>query len=185
HVLPIEEMPGVIIKYIRHPYVNGTLEPPLITDVQPDYFKSILTLLRARTGHNFDFYKKTTLARRMQRRMGLLHIEEVAQYLNFLRQNSNEVSALFKDLFISVTDFFRDAEAWEALEKDVIKPLCAKKDANSPIRVWVPGCASGEEVYSLAMLFLEELQRSEKNCKVQIFASDIDPAALEVARKAV
>lgn len=85
HVLPIEEMPRVIVKYIRHPYVNGTLEPPLITDVQPDYFKSILTLLRARTGHNFAFYKKKTLARRMQRRMGLLHIEGCA-VPEFLRE---------------------------------------------------------------------------------------------------
>ena len=145
----------------------------------------MLALLRARTKLDFRCYRKKMLARRIERRMGLSHFDRIADYLAFLREHPDEVKQLARDLLISVTSFFRDPEAFSTLETEVIAPLVQAKEADAPLRVWVPGCATGEEPYSLGMLLLEQLAAAQKSCPVQIFATDVDEEALEVARQGI
>ncbi|MGE3774645.1 MAG: chemotaxis protein CheB, partial [Gammaproteobacteria bacterium] len=139
--------------------------------------KRIFDLVRARTGHDFSRYKRTTIVRRTARRMQLQHCEHIEQYLRYLQENPQEVQALFDDLLISVTTFFRDPEAWEALRANVVLPLLDHLEHNQPIRVWVPACATGEEAYSLAILFIEEITRRNVHVDLVIFASDVDEGA--------
>ena len=122
----------------------------------------MLALLRARTKFDFHYYRKKTLGRRLERRMGLSHFDNVAEYLAHLREHPEEVKRLARDLLVSVTSFFRDPEAFSTLEAEVIAPLIQAKDADAPLRVWVPGCATGEEPYSLAMLLLEHQAAAQK-----------------------
>ena len=117
--------------------------------------------------------------------MGLSHFEDVAKYLAYLREHPEEVKQLVRDLLISVTRFFRDPSAFGTLESDVIAPLVDGKDGDVPLRVWVPGCASGEEAYSIAILLLERQRAAEKPGRLQIFATDVDEQALEVARQGI
>jgi two-component system CheB/CheR fusion protein len=123
------------------------------------------------------------LARRVERRMGLNHLDSIPDYLAFVRDHPEELKQLVKDLFISVTSFFREPDAFGQLASQVIAPLVRSKEADAVIRVWVPGCATGEEPYSIAMLLQEQLAAARKNCRVQIFATDVDEDALEVARQ--
>src|SRR5262249_9718755 len=118
----------------------------------------------------------------IERRMGLRHIDDFGAYLSCLRDHPNEVAALVKDLLIGVTSFFRDPEAWEALAHDVLKPLIKDCEPDGPLRIWVPGCATGEEPYSIAILLHEELAAAQKAWGVQIFATDINEDALAAAR---
>src|SRR5262249_5819734 len=120
--------------------------------------------------------------RRIERRMQILQITSLAAYLNRLRQDTDEVNTLFRDLLIGVTNFFRDTKAFEALEQMVMPRLFEGKGASDTIRIWVPGCATGEEVYSLAILLREQAEQTRSRVKIQIFATDIDEAALGVAR---
>jgi two-component system CheB/CheR fusion protein len=180
-VLAPEQMPQALLEYVRHFYVNGGRPAEAVVEA-PDELGQVLALLRARTQYDFRSYRKKMLARRIERRMGINHIEQTADYLAFLREHPNEVKQLVKDMLISVTSFFRDPEAFEALKTEVIAPLVQTKGADAPLRVWVPGCATGEEAYSLAILLLEQLAAAQKSCPVQIFATDIDKDALEVAR---
>ena len=117
--------------------------------------------------------------------MSLSHFNQIADYLAFLREHPDEVKQLFRDLLISVTNFFRDPEAFQALETEVIVPLVRAKEPDAPLRVWSAGCATGEEPYSLGILLLEQLAAAQKNCRLQIFATDVDEDALEVARQGV
>jgi two-component system, chemotaxis family, CheB/CheR fusion protein len=148
--------------------------------------EQILNLLHARTGHDFRKYKRATVLRRIGRRMQVQRTETLEDYAATLRQNPDEAQALFADLLISVTSFFRDAESWDALAKQVIPrvldELESARDADAKVRVWVPGCATGEEAYSIAMLLLEEVQQRGVRREVQIFASDLDEGALATAR---
>lgn len=145
--------------------------------------KRIFDLVRARTGHDFSRYKRTTIVRRTARRMQLQHCENIEQYLRCLHDKPEEVQALFDDLLISVTTFFRDPDAWEALRVNAVLPLIDNLEHNQPIRVWVPACATGEEAYSLAILFNEEITRRNVHCDLVIFASDVDESALAAARE--
>ncbi len=181
-VLPIIDMPQIVANYAQHPYIHSDDESQPLSETAPDHFKAIISLLRVHTNYDFRFYKKGTLNRRIQRRMGLRHIRNLAAYLQLLHGDSQEVRELFKDLLIGVTNFFRDKEAWTILANDVIKKIVEEKPNNEPIRVWVPGCATGEEAYSLAILLYEEFERQKKNHEVQIFSTDLDPEAIEVAR---
>ena len=117
--------------------------------------------------------------------MGLHRIDELPQYLAFLREHPEEISRLAKDLLISVTTFFRDPEAFHVLETRVIPELIQSRDTDEPLRVWVPACATGEEAYSLAILLLERLTAAQNNCRLQVFATDVDEQALEIARKGI
>ena len=182
-VLPVEQIPEALIRYVRHYYVNGGQTGAEVTGPS-DQLNQVLTLLRARTNFDFHCYRKKMLARRIERRMSLSHFDRLADYLAFLRDQPDEVNKLSKDLLISVTSFFRDPDAYQALEAEVIVPLVHAREPHEPLRVWCAGCATGEEPYSLGILLLEQLAAAQKRCPVQIFATDADEDALEVARRA-
>jgi two-component system CheB/CheR fusion protein len=184
-VLAIREMPAVLLGYVKHWYVNGGGATQREPETVSDDLTAILGMLRARIKYDFSGYKKGTLTRRIQRRMGLSHIADMTTYIERLRQDRAEFNSLYKDLLIGVTNFFREPEAWAELEQFVIDPLIAAQPYDAPLRVWVPGCATGEEAYSLAMLLLDRMQAADKSCGIQIFASDIDQDALSFARAAV
>jgi two-component system, chemotaxis family, CheB/CheR fusion protein len=143
----------------------------------------ILVQLRARTGHDFSGYKRSTVIRRLARRMQICKTDRLQEYLKYLHENAEEVQALFADLLISVTAFFRDPGAFDALAADVIPKLFDGRSEDENIRVWVPGCATGEEAYSIAMLLLEESARRDNLPGIQVFASDLDIGALATARE--
>ncbi len=185
-VLAPDRMPAVLMNYLKHPYVRGSEQADLlVTEGKPGSLHDILAFVVAQTGHDFRFYKQNTILRRIERRMGLHHISDMAQYYDMVRQDANEVKELFKDLLINVTSFFRDAEAFEELRQKAIAPLVKARQSDEPLRVWVTGCSSGEEAYSLAMLLTEEVAAGSKNCPVQIYATDADGEALEFARKGI
>lgn len=145
----------------------------------------ILALLRARTKFDFRSYRKGMLLRRVQRRMGLSHIERLADYAKLLRDRPEELKLLSRDLLISVTNFFRDREMFRLLEAQVAPELLRENTADTPLCIWVPGCATGEEAYSISMLFHEQIAATQKTCPLQIFATDIDESALAFARRGV
>jgi two-component system CheB/CheR fusion protein len=184
YVLPVEQMPEALVKYVRHGYVNGGARIEAASDAA-DHLTQVLALLRTRTKFDFRCYRKKMLARRIERRMGLNHFDGFPEYVAFLRDHPEELRQLVKDLLISVTSFFRDPDAFQQLASQVIAPLVQSKEDDGVIRVWVPGCATGEEPYSIAMLLLEQLAAAHKSCRVQIFATDVDEDALGVARKGV
>ncbi len=182
-VLPVEEMPAALIKYVRHFVPPG--QPGIApASVSPD-LTPILALLRTRTKFDFRSYRKGMLLRRVQRRMGLSRIERLADYAKLLRDRPEELKLLSQDLLISVTNFFRDREMFRVLEAQVVPELLQEKVADTPLRIWVPGCATGEEAYSIAMLFIEQIAATQKTWPLQIFATDIDESALAFARRGV
>jgi two-component system CheB/CheR fusion protein len=184
YVLPVEQMPKVLNRYVRHWYVKGAPPAPA-TEKAPDHLTTIIGILRSRANYDFGGYKHGTLIRRIQRRMGLNHIPNMKEYIEYLRQSQGEVASLFKDMLISVTSFFREPKAWEALEETVIGPLVAAHGPDKPIRVWSAGCATGEEAYSLAMSILSHAQKQDQVFDIHVFASDIDHDALAFARAGV
>jgi len=147
--------------------------------------EQILILLRDRTGNDFSLYKKNTMYRRIERRMGLRQIDAIAGYADYLRENPQELDLLFKELLIGVTSFFRDPEVWASLKTEVIPALLAEYPAGKALRAWVPACSTGEEAYSLAMIFKEVLAESQspRPFKLQIFATDLDQDAIDKARQ--
>jgi two-component system, chemotaxis family, CheB/CheR fusion protein len=145
--------------------------------------RRILLYLRHRTGHDFSHYKRATVGRRLARRMQVTHTDVLQDYLSYLQAHPNEVQALLADLLISVTSFFRDSGAFEELAEQAIKPILDQRDEETAVRVWVPGCATGEEVYSIAMLMLEQMEGRHDRPEFQIFASDLDAGALATARE--
>jgi len=183
-VLSVEKMPEVLLRYVRHPYVHGGAYAPPAAEQSQDQLKNILALVQARCALDFRSYKKNTLLRRVQRRMGLRQLESLAEYHRYLQDHRDEVRTLVRDLLISVTRFFREPEAWDDLVAQVVGPLL-RGEGTGAVRVWVPGCATGEEAYSLAMVFLEQLEAAGSDRGVQVFATDIDQEAIEVARAGV
>jgi two-component system CheB/CheR fusion protein len=181
-VLPVQKMPGELLKYVKHPYLHGVSEAAPASDRAGSHLQSILSLLRTRGKFDFASYKAATLERRVERRMNVRHITRFEDYLEILRSNDDELHALLKDLLICVTHFFRDPDAWNALQEQAIRPMIAAKNDDGPIRVWVPGCATGEEAYSLGMLILDELAAAGKSCVVNIFASDVNQEGFVIAR---
>jgi two-component system CheB/CheR fusion protein len=182
HVLAPADMPRALLQYARHPYAGGRDGLAPATGAGADHLAAVLALVRDRTAFDFGSYKRSTLERRIGRRMGLRHVEGLADYARILTDEPEEVARLFGDLLISVTSFFRDPDVWRSLQERVVRPLVQKKRADAALRVWVPGCATGEEAYSIAMLLIEELHAARKPGTVQVFASDVDAAALDVAR---
>lgn len=142
----------------------------------------ICAILSTHTAHDFSGYKTKTFFRRIQRRMQVNQLGSISAYVEQLAKDADEVASLFRDLLINVTNFFRDAEAFQQLAKQVVPNLFEGKGANDAIRIWVPGCATGEEVYSLAILLREHMDDASISRKVQIFATDIDEPALAIAR---
>lgn len=180
YVVPIDEMASVILPYARHPYVKSS-NTSLVADKAPDHFRAIIALLRAHTDHDFSRYKKGTVARRIDRRMGIRHVSKPEEYLQLLRSDREELQNLFKDLLIGVTAFFRDTDAWEDLAK-VLTKVILEKSEDDILRIWVPGCATGEEAYSVAMLINELQLQHNRRLELQVFATDIDSDSIETAR---
>jgi two-component system, chemotaxis family, CheB/CheR fusion protein len=181
----IDKMPQLLLAYAQHRYLRNPLDARPVEEEAPQDFADVVGLLRARAKFDFGPYKKGTLGRRVHRRMGLRHVERLADYLQLLRTDPAEVNALHKDVLIGVSSFFREPAAWDALTSDVLRRMVAQKPAGTAVRAWVPACATGEEAYSLAMLLIEQLQATQKSCDIQIFASDVDTQALEQARAGV
>ena len=179
-VLAPDKMPEQVIAYARHPYAAAARAPA--AEPEDAALRLIVDILRAQRGYNFEGYKQRMLLRRIHRRMGLLRIDQMAEYAAHLRKEPREVASLFKDLLIGVTEFFRDPEAWKVLESDAVAPLVAAKKPGEPIRAWVAGAATGEEAYTLAMLLLEQLEAANKDCPVQVFATDTNESALAFGR---
>jgi two-component system, chemotaxis family, CheB/CheR fusion protein len=147
--------------------------------------RKVCGLLRAQTGHDFSQYKETTLVRRMERRMALHRTWRPDEYLRLARENPSEIEALFRDLLIGVTQFFRDPEAFKVLQERVIPRLLADKPVHEPVRVWVCGCSTGEEAYSIAILLHEGVTALKRAFRIQVFATDIDQIAVAQARAGV
>lgn len=180
-VLPVQEIPATIDGFFdaTRPRAASRDHASLLPE---DLLSSILAAVQARTRFDFRSYKKKTLVRRIRRRMGLRQITDPVAYYRLIQQDEAEVVELRKDMLIGVTGFFREPEAFAELQETGIRPLVQEADPNAPIRVWVPGCSTGEEAYSLLMLFQETARALQRNVSVQIFASDIDEAAIEKAR---
>jgi two-component system, chemotaxis family, CheB/CheR fusion protein len=179
-ILKPSDMPEKLIQFVEHSAVNGA-GFGVTTKEAVEPLKEIFASLRARTGHDFSRYKQTTIRRRLQRRMSVNQISDVSEYARFLKENKDEIKALLKDLLISVTNFFRDPEAFEALKRQ-LRELINGKPSGGDIRVWVAGCATGEEAYSVAMVIQECLEELDKHLPVQMYGTDIDVDALHVAR---
>jgi two-component system CheB/CheR fusion protein len=185
YVLPPAEMPARLIAYAAHAFgrTPRPVSPP--APKTEDAMTKVFILLRAQTGHDFSQYKQSTITRRVDRRMALHQIERLDEYVRYLQQSPAEMEALFRDFLIGVTSFFRDPEAFTALENQVIPQLFAGKPAGALIRVWSPGCSTGEEAYSIAVLLQERMEALKQGFKVQVFATDIDGRAVEQARSGV
>ena len=185
-VAPVEELPGRIMAYLQRTPLPRTAELGLEDKTQSALDKAII-LLRAHTGHDFSLYKKNTFYRRIERRMGIHQIDKIAGYVRYLQENSQELDLLFKELLIGVTSFFRDPACWEELRKKILPALIASRPDGHVLRIWVPGCSTGEEAYSLAMVFKEVLAKltSKKKIRLQIFATDLDKDAIDKARQGI
>ena len=178
--VPVETMPEQLAAYLRS---FDILDKEVDKEAGAETSrKAICEILLDHTGHDFSGYKTRTFYRRIERRMQILQIPSLPAYVDRLREDPGEVNTLFRDLLIGVTNFFRDTKAFEALQQLVMPRLFEGKGPSDTIRVWVPGCASGEEVYSLAILLREQAEQSRSRAKIQVFATDIDEAALAVAR---
>ena len=181
-ILPVEKIPAELVKYIQAPYMAPS-KKVIATDNQfTNYIQKIFALIRSVTGHDLSHYKQTTLRRRIERRMAIHQVNKISDYIKYLQQTPSEVDILFKDMLIGVTNFFRDPEAFEILKKQVLPGLLKNKPPNAPIRIWSVGCSTGEEAYSMAILFSEAMDMIKQNYNIQIFASDIDVHAIENAR---
>lgn len=182
YILPPNDMPGQLLVYVERAFGKQVLKvaPPAPKVV--NLLQKIFVLLRAQTGHDFTYYKQNTIQRRIERRMVVNQIDQIDHYVRYLQQNPLEVETLFKDLLIGVTNFFRDPEAFAALESRALPQLLADKPPGAIIRLWVPGCSTGEEAYSLAILLQEQLDERKVDYKIQFFATDIDTGAIEQAR---
>ena len=185
YIVPVEDMPGVLTDYLQHLIkVAGRKDEDGNRRDTAEHLLAISALLRARTGHDFSQYKQSTLIRRIQRRMQVLRIDTAPAFIERLRKDSHQVDLLFREFLIGVTQFFRDPQAFDALEAAVVPMLLENKGADDQVRIWVPGCATGEEVYSIAILVREAMERHGAAPKVQIFGTDIDDAAVAIARAA-
>ncbi len=183
--LPPAEMPAQLMAYVTHAFVNLPRAADTPAPLAENALKKIFILLRAQTGHDFSQYKPTTIHRRIERRMAVHQIETVDGYVKYLQQTPPEVEALFRDMLIGVTKFFRDPEAFKALAEHVLPKLFAGKPAGAVIRVWSQGCSTGEEAYSLAILLQERIEALKQSFKVQVFATDIDSYAIATARAGI
>jgi two-component system CheB/CheR fusion protein len=179
-VLPVREIAARLPELIRD---RGRVAQEDLSESDAEAMQRILSHLRVRTGHDFSNYKKSTVRRRIARRMQVARATTIGDYLAILRENAAEAQALFADLLISVTTFFRDSHAFDRLAAVVVPALFEEKGAGDAIRAWIPGCTTGEEAYSIAMLLLEEAARHEIRCELQVFASDLDDAALAIGRE--
>src|SRR5262245_14841019 len=185
-VLPPAGIAGELARIAGHPYVNHAAPSEVAPDQQDGAdVSAILRVLRTATGVDFSQYKPASVRRRIARRMLLQRIDDAEVYLRRLRETPGEAQALHDDILIQVTGFFRDPEGFEALRRSVFPSLVKDRAANEPIRVWVPGCATGEEAYSLVISLLEFLAEQDSNLPIQMFATDLSAAAISRARAGI
>ncbi|MCF8080956.1 MAG: hypothetical protein K9K88_16885 [Desulfobacterales bacterium] len=182
-ILPVEKMSKELIRYIQHPFLESPerfklTDPPIKGQMQ-----KIFALIRSATGHDFSHYKQSTILRRIQRRLTVHQIKKLSDYTLFLQKNPAEIDVLFKNLVIGVTSFFRDPDAYDVLAQQALPELFSEKKPDTDFRFWVSGCSTGEEAYSLAMIVSEVMDKIKKHFNVQIFATDIDAAAIDGARR--
>ena len=185
-IMPVEELAQ---KVLDHKELLGKVSVPLqeeeLSEEDNAALQKIFSFLVSQKGHDFKHYKRSSVLRRLQRRLFITNTKSIHEYFNYLEDNPTEITELFKDLLISVTNFFRDPEAFEVLEKEVIPKLFEDKNREDPIRIWVTGCATGEEVYSLAILLHEYVANLNYMPKIKVFGTDISEEALRVARRGV
>ncbi len=184
-VAAVEDLPARIMSFLNRTPLAA--EPEVVVDEKmQSALEKILILLRTRTTHDFSFYKRNTLYRRIERRMGIHQIDKIAAYVRFLQENPQELDLLFKELLIGVTNYFRDPQAWQVLRSETLPALLAGRPSGQ-LRAWVAGCSTGEEAYSLAIVFKEVMEKlkPKKSFKLQIFASDLDRDAIDKARQGV
>jgi len=179
-VLPVRDLAARLVRLVRNKQ-KADLDDE--AKVDEELLRRLLAHLRVRTGHDFSKYKRSTVLRRLTRRMQVTRADDLKEYYDFLRDNADEAQALLGDLLISVTTFFRDAEAFGALRAEALPQLFEAREPTDTLRVWVPGCATGEEVYTIAMLLLEETSRRQTRPGIQVFGSDLDTRALALARE--
>jgi two-component system CheB/CheR fusion protein len=184
-VAPPNELLRRLTEFLKHIPVLVSDEPIEIKDKSS--LEKINLLLRTYTGNDFSFYKKNTMYRRIERRMNIHKIDKIASYVSFLNENPKEIEILFKELLIGVTSFFRDASVWEKMKETIIPAIISKLEPGSILRAWVPGCSTGEEAYSLAIVFKEALEKINPHggFSLQIFATDLDNDAIDIARKGI
>ena len=184
-VAPAEELPGKLMAFLK--YVPSVKTETDIEGKDKSNLEKIIILLREQSGHDFSLYKKNTLFRRIERRKGIHQIEKIQNYVRFLQENPQEVEILFKELLIGVTNFFRDPAVWENLKEDILPRLLNELPNGHVLRAWVAGCSTGEEAYTLAIIFKEALEKMKghKNITLQIFATDLDTDSIELARRGV
>ncbi len=186
-VLPPENMPEFLLEYIKynHPLEERKKQGEEEAEKGEDNLRKIFGLIRSRSGHDFSLYKRNTIQRRIEKRLAIHQMKNVSDYIKYLRSNPHEIDALLKELLIRVTGFFRDRDAFEALRQKVLPDLCRDMDKDEMLRVWVPGCSTGEEAYSIGILLRETMEEMDTFFNVQIFATDIDEASIGIARRGI
>ena len=180
--LPVARMPAQLIAYVAHAFGKPPKSGIAASPRADNALRKIFILLRVQTGHDFSHYKPSTINRRIDRRMAVHQIKTMDGYVKYMQETPAEVNALFHDLLIGVTSFFRDPKAFQAIQEQVIPRLFAGKPANAVIRIWILGCSTGEEAYSIAILLVEYQEAMKRNHMIQIFATDIDSQAIATAR---
>lgn len=180
HILAPQEMPNQLLMYANDSVRNYSVANDSL--FSKDILQKIFSLLQSQTTHDFSMYKPSTIGRRIERRLVVNKIDTIEGYYDYLQSNEQEVQTLFNELLIGVTSFFRDLEVFVSLQINAIEKLVAEKRSGESIRVWIPGCSTGEEAYSIAILFMEAIESTKKSVSVQIFASDIDASAITIAR---
>lgn len=184
YVLPVEKMAPQLVQYARNPNLDERekKKEELAEGSINESMGKILELIRAATGHNYANYKVTTIRRRIERRMTANHIDTLGKYCQYLKDTPGEAQALDSDFLIGVTSFFRDPHAFDALAEKALPRILENRPVDAPVRVWIPGCATGEEAYSIAILLTETMTRMRRRYPIQIFATDLDENAIETAR---
>jgi len=181
-ILTPEGIARELARIARHPFIGPAIQETLMKPGDESLFGQVLSLLKGDTGVDFTFYKHSTIKRRTFRRMALMKVDNLQDYLVYLNEHPEEITALYADILINVTSFFRDPEVFDELKQSVFPALMQDRPPDRPIRIWVPGCSTGEEVYSLIIALLESFTETGKEVPLQIFGTDIDNAAIEVAR---
>ncbi|HAN77016.1 MAG TPA: chemotaxis protein CheR [Bacteroidales bacterium] len=184
-ILPPQEIPEKIISYVKHPFIQAKDKYSDLTSVPDDYMAKINLLLKENFGLDFTYYKESTISRRIERRLSINQIDNLKDYITYLFSSKNEQKTLYNELLIGVTKFFRDTEAFQIVEKEIIPAIFASKTATDEIRVWVTACSTGEEAYSIAILFKEYMLANELENEIKIFATDVDRNATEYAGQGI
>lgn len=184
-VLPPEKMPQQLIDYVERVSQRPASKVATVTEKTHDALAKIFLVLREQTGHDFSAYKKNTILRRIERRMNVHSLDSIDRYLSYIERNTAETHVLFKELLIGVTSFFRDSEAFEALKQTITTQVIKNRHDGGVIRVWIPGCSSGEEAFSVGIIMHECMAETNRRFDVQIFATDIDAKAIETARSGI